>query len=58
MAPSAGAETRLRVGDRLEIIPNNATLVISMQEKIYGVRRGVVERIFAVAGRERRGATA
>ena len=58
MVPSAGAETRLRVGDRLEIIPNNATLVISMQEKIYGVRRGVVERIFAVAGRDRRGATA
>jgi D-serine deaminase-like pyridoxal phosphate-dependent protein len=56
--PNAGAETRLRVGDRLEIIPNNATLVISMQEKIYGVRRGVVERIFAVAGRDRRGATA
>lgn len=43
---------RLRIGDRLEIVPNNATLVISMQEKIYGVRHGVVERVFAVAGRD------
>jgi len=38
--------------DRLEIIPNNATLVINMQEKIYGVRHGMVERVFAVAGRD------
>jgi D-serine deaminase-like pyridoxal phosphate-dependent protein len=44
-------EKRLRIGDRLEIIPNNATLSISTQEKIYGVRHGMVERIFAVAGR-------
>jgi D-serine deaminase-like pyridoxal phosphate-dependent protein len=49
--PSIGPEKRLRVGDRLEIVPNNATLVISMQERIYGVRHGVVERVFAVAGR-------
>jgi D-serine deaminase-like pyridoxal phosphate-dependent protein len=57
MEPSIGAEKRLRLGDRLEIIPNNATLVISMQEKIYGVRHGVVERVFPVAGRDRRGST-
>jgi D-serine deaminase-like pyridoxal phosphate-dependent protein len=42
---------RLRIGERLEIIPNNATLAISMQERIYGVRNGMVERVFAVAGR-------
>jgi D-serine deaminase-like pyridoxal phosphate-dependent protein len=42
---------RLRIGDRLEIVPNNATLVINMQEKVYGVRHGMVERVFAVAGR-------
>lgn len=58
LEPSLGAATRLQVGDRLEIVPNNATLVISMQEKIYGVRRGVVERVFAIAGRDRRGSTA
>ena len=45
-------EKRLRIGDRLEIIPNNATLSISTQEKIYGVRHGMVERIFVVAGRK------
>lgn len=44
-------EKRLRIGERLEIIPNNATLAISTQEKIYGVRNGVVERVFPVAGR-------
>jgi D-serine deaminase-like pyridoxal phosphate-dependent protein len=57
MEPNIGPEKRLRVGDRLEIVPNNATLLISMQEKIYGVRRRVVERVFAVAGRDRRAST-
>jgi D-serine deaminase-like pyridoxal phosphate-dependent protein len=47
-----GPEKRLRIGDRLEILPNNATLSISTQERIYGVRNGIVERIFAVAGRK------
>jgi D-serine deaminase-like pyridoxal phosphate-dependent protein len=42
---------RLRIGERLEIIPNNATLAISMQARIYGVRNGMIERVFAVAGR-------
>lgn len=42
---------RLRIGDRLEIVPNNATLAISTQEQIYGVRNGMVERVFTVAGR-------
>jgi D-serine deaminase-like pyridoxal phosphate-dependent protein len=51
MEPSIGPEKRLRIGDRLEIVPNNATLVINMQERIYGVRDGLVERVFAVAGR-------
>lgn len=51
--PSIGPEKQLRIGDRLEIVPNNATMVISMQEKLYGVRSGVVERVFAVAGRDR-----
>ncbi len=50
-APETPREKRLRIGDRLEIIPNNATLAISTQEKMYGVRNGVVERIFAIAGR-------
>ena len=52
MEPGLGPEQRIRIGDRLEIVPNNATLVISMQEKIYGIRNGLVERVFAVAGRD------
>jgi D-serine deaminase-like pyridoxal phosphate-dependent protein len=54
MAAAVPPEKRLRVGDRLEIVPNNATLAISMQEKLFGIRGGVVERIFGVAGRDRR----
>jgi len=53
MDPAIGPEKRLRIGDRLEIIPNSATLAISMQQRIYGVRNGAVERIFAVAGKEK-----
>lgn len=49
--PDMAPGKRLRIGERLEIIPNNATLAISMQERIYGVRNGLVERVFAVAGR-------
>ncbi|MEW6333173.1 MAG: alanine racemase [Thermodesulfobacteriota bacterium] len=51
--PGGPVEKRLRIGDRLEIVPNNATLAISTQERIYGVRNGMVEQVFAVAGRER-----
>ncbi len=47
-ASSLGSDKRLRLGDRLEIVPNNATLVISVQERIYGVRNGQVERALAV----------
>jgi D-serine deaminase-like pyridoxal phosphate-dependent protein len=51
MEPDIAPEKRLHIGDRLEIVPNNATLAISLQEEIYGVRNGVVERVFTVAGR-------
>ena len=43
----------LSLGERLEIVPNNATLVISIHEQIYGVRNGLVERLFPVTGRGR-----
>lgn len=55
METDIAAEKRLRIGNRLEIVPNNATLSISTQERIYGVRHGMVERVFVVAGREGRG---
>ena len=46
-------EKKLSLGERLEIVPNNATLVINLHDEIYGVRNGVVERIFPITGRGR-----
>ena len=37
------------IGDRLEIIPNNATVVISMHDEIYGVRKGAIERVIQIS---------
>lgn len=42
---------RLALGERLEIVPNNATLVINIHNKLYGVRDGQVERVITVSGR-------
>jgi len=44
---------RLNLGERLEIVPNNATLVINIHTTMYGVRNGVVERVIPVTGRGR-----
>ena len=44
---------KLSFGERLEIVPNNATLVINLHDQIYGVRKGVVEKVFPVTGRGR-----
>jgi D-serine deaminase-like pyridoxal phosphate-dependent protein len=52
MEPNMDPKKELRIGDQLQIVPNNATLVINMEREIYGVRNGVVERVFSVAGRE------
>ena len=41
----------LAYGDRIEIYPNNATLVINIHDQIYGVRKGEVERVFKVTSR-------
>ena len=42
---------KLQLGERLEIVPNNATLLINIHEKIYGVRNNIVERIITITGR-------
>ncbi len=55
MDPAVVPEKRLRIGDRLEIVPNSATLAINLQRRIYGVRNGVVERTFSVAGKDKAG---
>lgn len=44
---------KLKLGERLEIVPNNATLVINIHDQIYGVRKGAVEEIIPVTGRGR-----
>jgi len=47
------SDKKLRLGQRLEIVPNNATLVINIHDRIYGVRNGVVEQVIPVTGRGR-----
>lgn len=44
---------KLDLGERLEIVPNNATLVINIHDRIYGVRNGAVEETIPVTGRGR-----
>ena len=44
---------KLNLGERLEIVPNNATLTINIHDQIYGVRNGVVEEVMPVTGRGR-----
>ena len=44
---------KLTVGERLEIIPNSASLILNIHDKAYGVRNGVIEREFDITGRGR-----
>lgn len=46
---------KLDIGTRVEIIPNNAILVINLHDQIYGVRNGVVEEMIPVTGRGKGG---
>lgn len=43
----------LRIGERLEVIPNHATLAVNLHSQIYGVRDGKVERTIPVLCREK-----
>ena len=45
------AAKSLQVGDRLEIIPNNATLVFNLHDRVYGVRKGAVEKVVPITAR-------
>ena len=47
------AGKKLGLGERLEIVPNNATLVINIHDEIYGVRNGVIEKVIPITGRGR-----
>jgi len=46
-----GPNKRINLGERLEIIPNNASMVVSIHNEIYGVRNGVAEKVFKITGR-------
>lgn len=39
------------LGERLEVIPNNASMVVSVHDRIYGVRNGEVEKVLPITGR-------
>jgi D-serine deaminase-like pyridoxal phosphate-dependent protein len=43
----------LNLGERIEIVPNNATLVINIHDTVYGVRNGKIERELKITGRGR-----
>jgi D-serine deaminase-like pyridoxal phosphate-dependent protein len=42
---------KLAYGERIEVFPNNNTLVINLHDRLYGVRNGAVERTFTVTAR-------
>jgi len=46
-------DKKLSLGERLEFVPNNATLVINIHDRVYGVRNGEVEEVIQVTGRGR-----
>lgn len=42
---------RLQIGDRIEIVPNSASLALNIHNMAYGVRNGVIAREFRITGR-------
>lgn len=44
---------KLSIGERLEIVPNNAMIVINIHDQVYGVRNGGVETVIPITGRGR-----
>jgi D-serine deaminase-like pyridoxal phosphate-dependent protein len=45
------SDRRYKVGERLTIIPNHVCSTVNMHDEIYGVRNGVVEKVWEVTGR-------
>jgi D-serine deaminase-like pyridoxal phosphate-dependent protein len=43
----------LHIGDRLEIIPNHAGLVVNLHSQLYGMRNSTVERVIPTSCREK-----
>lgn len=45
------SDVKLKVGDRLEILPNHCCAAANMHDYIYGVRNGIVERTIKIDAR-------
>jgi D-serine deaminase-like pyridoxal phosphate-dependent protein len=45
------ASQKVRIGDRIRIVPNHVCVAVNMHEKVYGVRGETVEEVWEVAGR-------
>jgi len=46
-------DKELKIGNRLEIVTNNATLVINMHKKPHGVRNGKFQHTIPITARTR-----
>lgn len=44
-------DSKLALGQQLEIIPNNVSIVFNSHDQIYGVRNGEIEKVITVTGR-------
>ena len=47
----ADAKSKVKIGERVRVIPNHICVAVNLHEKIYGVRGGEVEEVWAVEGR-------
>lgn len=48
-----GASCPLRPGDKIHIIPSHGCTTINLHDRFYGVRNGIVETVWDIAGRGR-----
>lgn len=44
-------EWRPRVGDRVRVVPNHVCVSVNLHERLWAVRKGAVERVWAITGR-------
>jgi D-serine deaminase-like pyridoxal phosphate-dependent protein len=48
-----GPSTELRVGDKIEMIVGHACTTVNLHDRYFGMRRGVLETVWDIAGRGR-----
>jgi len=49
----SNSDVDLRPGDRLELIPSHCCTTINLHDKLYGIRDGILESVWDIAGRGR-----